>query len=102
MFQTITTRHLEALLDSGGNYILIDEREPDEFAEGHLEGAVNLPFSEFPQAFLNLPVNRKLILYCTHGGNSIQAARDLSRRGFYAVNVYGGLSYYRGRHFITG
>ena len=43
-----------------------------------------------------------MIVYCSHGGRGMQAARLLSGAGYQAVNVYGGLSCYRGRHLTDG
>ena len=43
-------------------------------------------------------MDRLVILYCSHGSQSMMAARELSRMGYRAVTVSGGLNYYRGRH----
>lgn len=99
MFQTISMRQLESLMDQGGGFVLLDVREPEEFAGGHLEGAVNLPLADIRRAPEFFSRECPVIVYCAHGGNSIQAARELDRMGYRAVNAYGGLSYYRGRHF---
>lgn len=99
MFQTISMRQLEAVLDAGGNFILVDVREREEYERGHLEGAVSLPLSELLKAPQMLPGEKIIIVYCSHGGNSILAARELSRLGYHVINTCGGLSYYRGRHF---
>lgn len=101
MFQSISMRQLEAILNQGGDFILLDVREEDEFRKGHLEGAVNLPLSRIEEEAEKLPKDKMIIVYCTHGGNSLLAARELSGLGCRVVNTYGGLSYYRGRHFIT-
>lgn len=101
MFQSISMRQLEAILNQGGDFILLDVREEEEFNKGHLEGAVNLPVSRIEEAPEKFPKDKTVIVYCTHGGNSLLAARELSGLGYRVVNTYGGLSYYRGRHFIT-
>lgn len=114
MFQNISVARLEQLLDGGGDFTLADVREPEEYREGHLEGAVNLPverlikMAERPGAFgdpersLGIPRDRPVIVYCSHGGRGMQAARLLSEWGYQAANVYGGLSYYRDRHMTSG
>ena len=110
MFQNISADRLETLLDQGRAFTLADVREPEEYREGHLAGAVNLPvqqilkiteqsgFFEDPEKFLGISRKRPVIVYCSHGGRGMQAARLLSGAGYQAVNVYGGLSCYRGRH----
>lgn len=101
MFQTISMRQLEALLDAGRDFVLLDVRERAEYERGHLEGAVSMPLSELDMEFKKLPKDKTIIVYCTHGGNSILAARELSGLGYHVVNTCGGLSYYRGRHFVS-
>ena len=98
MFQMISMRRLEQLLEGERNFLLLDVREPEEYAAGHLEGAVNLPFSRLQEAGSGIPMDRPVILYCSHGSQSMMAARELSRMGYRAVTVSGGLNYYRGRH----
>ena len=50
MFQTISMRQLEEILNRGGDFVLLDVRDREEYERGHLEGAVNLPLSEIEQA----------------------------------------------------
>ena len=114
MFQNISADRLETLLDQGRAFTLADVREPEEYREGHLAGAVNLPvqqilkitdqsgFFEDPEKFRGISRKRPVIVYCSHGGRGMQAARLLSGAGYQAVNVYGGLSCYRGRHLTDG
>ena len=114
MFQNISADRLETLLDQGRAFTLADVREPEEYREGHLAGAVNLPvqqilkiteqsgFFEDPEKFLGISRKRPVIVYCSHGGRGMQAARLLSGAGYQAVHGYGGLSCYRGRHLTDG
>lgn len=102
MFQNISADRLETLLDQGRAFTLADVREPEEYREGHLAGAVNLPvqqilkiteqsgFFEDPEKFLGISRKQPVIVYCSHGGRGMQAARLLSGAGYQAVNVYGG------------
>ena len=46
MFQNISADRLETLLDQGRAFTLADVREPEEYREGHLAGAVNLPVQQ--------------------------------------------------------
>ena len=102
MFQNISMRQLERILDTGGDhYILVDVRENEEYRRGHLEGAVNLPYEELFWAPELLPKDKIILVYCAHGSNSMLAARELSGMGYRTVNVYGGLMYYRGRHMTA-
>ena len=101
MFQTISMKQLEKILDSGEDYVLVDVRDEEDYRNGHLEGAVNLPLEELHRAAEVLPMNRMIIVYCAHGSSSMLAARELDQMGYEVINTYGGLSYYRGRHFTA-
>lgn len=98
MFQTISMRQLEDLLNSRECFTLLDVRVREEFARGHLEGAVNIPLAELEAYACLIPRDRPVIVYCACGGQSLLAARQLSRMGYEAVNASGGLYYYRGTH----
>lgn len=67
---------------------LIDVREADEYAQGHVPGAINVPLSELPGRLdeitsLEVPVN----VICAAGGRSMQAAEWLERQGVETTNV---------------
>lgn len=70
----------------------IDVREPDEYAEAHAEGTVNLPLSEFTTLADKIDPDQPVYLICRSGGRSGQAAEYLEQgRGWdNAINVRGG------------
>lgn len=53
--------------------LVVDVREPDEFAAGHIPGAVNLPLSRFDPSALPDPGGKTLILSCAGGKRSAMA-----------------------------
>lgn len=63
---------LEALLRAG-KAVVVDVREPDEFAAGHIPGAINLPLSRFQPAALPDAGGRTVVLNCLGGKRSGQA-----------------------------
>lgn len=80
--------------------LLIDVREPDEFARGHIDGALNLPLSQMRQRYRELPAERGLLLYCGVGQRAYFATRFLRQHGYEARNLSGGYTTYltlRGR-----
>lgn len=80
--------------------LLIDVREPDEFARGHIEGALNLPLSQMRQRYRELPAERGLLLYCGVGQRAYFSTRFLRQHGYEARNLSGGYTTYltlRGR-----
>jgi rhodanese-related sulfurtransferase len=77
-------------------YLLVDVRTPEEFASGHLLGAVNVPLSELQNNLAawvpRLPRDVPVVLQCRSGARSTQAAQILIRAGFANVlNLDGGI-----------
>ncbi len=63
---------LAALLEAG-DALVVDVREPHEFAAAHIPGALNLPLSRFSPAQLPDAQGRRLVLNCAAGGRSARA-----------------------------
>lgn len=74
--------------------VVVDVREPVEFASGHLPGARSLPSTQVRQRLWELPRNRRLWLVCATGARSGEAAAWLNAIGYDAVSCRDGL-----RHF---
>jgi rhodanese-related sulfurtransferase len=74
--------------------LVVDVREPNEFAAVRLEREVALvPMSQFAQRWSELPRDRPLILMCAAGGRSAAATAHLLRNGYTdVVNVAGGIT----------
>ncbi|KHK95622.1 sulfurtransferase [Microbacterium mangrovi] len=68
---------------------LIDVREADEFAAGHVPGAVNLPMSVIGERLHELP-DGAFDVICQVGGRSARVVQALEARGYDATNVDGG------------
>ncbi|WP_148573879.1 rhodanese-like domain-containing protein [Nocardioides caldifontis] len=69
---------------------LIDVREADEYAAGHVPGARLVPMSEITQRLDELPRDRPLYVICAVGQRSLAVADFLVRAGFEAHSVAGG------------
>jgi rhodanese-related sulfurtransferase len=78
--------------DAGKVPVLIDVRTPQEFAEGHVEGAILLPLQELEQRLADVEPYRGSDVYviCKSGGRSARAAAILNAKGYKAINVQGG------------
>ncbi len=74
---------------------VVDVREPDEFATGHLPDALNIPLSQLSKRLGELESMKEfpLLVYCASGGRSSRACADLSKHGFDKLhNLNGGVS----------
>lgn len=82
------------------DHYLIDVREEDEYADGHLPGAVNLPLSELEQRYREIQSDKPIVLVCARGGRSAQAAEYLAYQGYQNLyNLEGGtLGYIKAGH----
>ena len=77
--------------------VLLDVREPDEYAQGHVPGSVNLPLSALDYAEITLPnPAAPLFVYCLTGVRSAQAVSRLQKLGYRRVENIGGIRSYRG------
>jgi len=83
-------RRLEAV-EAGTGPLLVDVREPDEYAQFRAAGAVLMPLSVFQLRYVQLPADRPLLLICASGSRSMAAGSFLTQQGFGTVaNVEGG------------
>jgi rhodanese-related sulfurtransferase len=71
---------------------LIDVREPWEWAQARIPGAVLIPKGEVPQRLTEIDPSRSVIVHCAVGGRSAEVVRMLRRSGYAnAVNLRGGI-----------
>jgi phage shock protein E len=72
--------------------IIIDVRTPEEYAEGRIRNAVNIPLSEIHVRLAEFgPKNKPIIVYCRSGRRSAEAKKMLIDNGFSDVTDGGGL-----------
>jgi rhodanese-related sulfurtransferase len=74
---------------------LLDVRTPQEFASGHIPGAVNIPVDDLRSRLGELPRDRKIAAYCQVGQRGYLATRTLLQVGFKAVNISAGYKTYK-------
>lgn len=74
----------------GRGELLIDVREPSEYLEGHVDGAVLIPLAEVGSRLDEIPEQEPVMLICRSGGRSQKACELLRRVGRDAHNVAGG------------
>lgn len=76
------------------NVVVLDVRTASEFAEGHIERAVNIDYYKddfVEKAKAALPTDKKIAIYCRSGRRSANAASKLAAEGYVLVNLKGGI-----------
>jgi NADPH-dependent 2,4-dienoyl-CoA reductase/sulfur reductase-like enzyme/rhodanese-related sulfurtransferase len=88
---------METVLDGApdGQTVLLDVRTADEFAAGHIPGAVNIPVDELRGRRGELPRGGRILAYCQVGQRGYLATRILLQSGFDVANLGGGYTTYR-------
>ena len=78
-----------AAREGDGSFVL-DVRQPDEYIEGHVPGAVLIPLNDLAARQDELPKDRPLLVVCHSGPRSARAVEALRAAGYDAINVVGG------------
>lgn len=95
--EEISTAELQTRLEKGEKLVIIDVREPDEYAAGHVPGAVLKPLGQIQTWARELDKDEEILLFCRSGNRSSQAYRYLHSQGFTKLkNVAGGILDWRG------
>ncbi len=94
----VTVRDAAALMKSDPRPVVIDLREHDDYDQGHLPGAISLPFTEFKDRLqsLKLPITDSVILYSNDDARARDATRILYESGYQgALTLKGGIEAWR-------
>ena len=97
-YKQITMPDAVKMMESEKNYIILDVRRADEYAEGHIPGAINVPNEEIGTAEIaKLPNKSQLILvYCRSGRRSKEASEKLVKLGYTNIVEFGGILDWKG------
>ena len=97
-YKQITMSEAVKMMETEKNYIILDVRRADEFAEGHIPGAINVPNEEIGTTEIaELPDKSQLILvYCRSGRRSKEASEKLVKLGYTNIVEFGGILDYKG------
>ena len=92
-YEQITAQEAKTIMDTEQDYIIIDARTEEEFAEGHIEDAILITEYEIAEkAETELPDKDALILvYCRSGRRSKIASEELVKLGYTHVKEFGGI-----------
>lgn len=94
-YAQISMAEAKEIFESGvdGSYIILDVRREDEFAEGHIPGAINIANETIgAEAPAELPdKNQVIYVYCRSGNRSKQASEKLAALGYTNIIEFGGI-----------
>ncbi len=81
------------MMQSESDYIILDVRTPEEYAEGHIPGAVNIPNEDIgADEIAELPdKDRLMLVYCRSGRRSKEASSKLVSLGYTNIVEFGGI-----------
>ena len=78
--------------------VLLDVRNPEEYASGHIPGSISIPLAALPARYNELGApDTPLFVHCLSGGRSGQAVSFLKSVGFTNVKNIGGINAYKGK-----
>jgi adenylyltransferase/sulfurtransferase len=87
----ITVSELKAKMDRKEKFVLLDVREPREYAKAKIEGSTLIPLGFLASRLGELDKSAKLVVHCKVGGRSASAVHLLREKGYDAVNLEGGI-----------
>lgn len=90
----INCAEMKEIMEKDGNARLIDVRTEEEYNEGHLDGAMNIPVDniESIQAMSSVNLDTPIIVYCRSGQRSARAEEELKSYGYSKVYDLGAMS----------
>jgi len=84
-------QQVQAMISQPSRPYLLDVRTPQEYQQGHINGAELIPLDELPNKVSRIPKNREVICICHSGSRSSAAANHLSSEGYNVSNLRGGM-----------
>ena len=92
-YEQITPAEAKGIMDTEQNYIILDVRTEEEFAEGHIKDAILIPDYEITEKAESVLMDKEqqILVYCRSGRRSKNAASQLVELGYSNVKEFGGI-----------
>ena len=93
VYVNITAEEAKKIMDSQEGYVILDTRTQEEFDEGHIPGAILIPYDAITEKAETILTdkNQLILVYCRSGRRSKLAAADLVKLGYTNVKEFGGI-----------
>ena len=93
VYMNITAQEAKELMDTREGYIILDTRTQEEYDQGHIPGAILIPYDEVLEKAEGILTdkNQLILVYCRSGRRSKIAANDLVKLGYTNIREFGGI-----------
>ena len=93
VYVNITAQEAKKIMDTQTGYVILDTRTQEEYDEGHIPGAILIPYDELLQKAETVLTdkNQLILVYCRSGRRSKLAAEDLVKLGYTNIKEFGGI-----------
>lgn len=93
IYMQITAKEAKNIMNNETDYLILDVRTEEEFAEAHIEGAILIPDYEIAQKAESILTNKDqlILVYCRSGRRSKIAASELAAMGYTNIKEFGGI-----------
>ena len=87
------------IMNENKNYVIVDVRTPDEYKEGHIPNAINIPNETINETVYDKlqDKNQLILIYCRSGSRSRQAAYKMQKLGYTNLVDFGGIINWKGK-----
>ena len=93
IYMNITAQEAKEIMDTQEGYIILDVREQDEFDQGHIPGAILIPYTQIDRKAEDMlpDLDQLILVYCRSGRRSKIAAEALVEMGYTNIKEFGGI-----------
>ena len=93
VYVNITAQQAKEIMDTQEGYIILDTRTQEEYDEGHIPGAILIPYDEITEKAEGILTDKDqlILVYCRSGRRSKIAAADLVKLGYTNIKEFGGI-----------
>ncbi len=98
-FVSISQDEAAKLMEEEKDCVILDVRRPDEFSEGHIPEAINIPNETIEEKAEEVLKDKDqlILVYCRSGNRSKQASRKLANMGYTQIREFGGIIDWKGK-----
>ncbi len=93
LYKRISQKKAREMMEKLNEYIILDVRTKEEFQEGHIKGAVNIPNEDIGDEYiLDVDLDTCILVYCRSGHRSLNASAKLGLMGYTNIYEFGGIN----------